>query len=149
MLQIARWRGKDNEGNVTYPITTVDTLFAHGRSRTLVLAHLDLEGHEADALRGANRTLWRDRPVLTVETFPTSMAKWHAEVMALLKSALRNNFMFRHLAVLISTARRTKRGPREESVRYSQSSTLASNQPKTPALDCRMTRSSMSASSIP
>jgi hypothetical protein len=49
-----------------------------------VLAHLDLEGGEAAALRGANRTLKRDRPVLTVETFPQSMAKWHREVMALL-----------------------------------------------------------------
>ena len=86
MLQIARWRGKDNQGNVTYPITTVDALFADEWDRTLVLAHLDLEGHEAEALRGANRTLWRDRPVVTVETFPTSMAKWHREVMALLEA---------------------------------------------------------------
>ena len=54
--------------------------------RTLVLAHLDLEGREADALRGANATLRRDRPVLTVETFPSSMTKWHREVMALLEA---------------------------------------------------------------
>jgi len=86
MLQIARWRGKDNHGNVTYPITTIDTLFGTERACTLVLAHLDLEGHEAEALRGANRTLWRDRPVVTVETFPTSMPKWHAEVMTLLEA---------------------------------------------------------------
>ena len=85
-LQIARWRDNDNAGNVTYPITTVDALFANGRGRTLVLAHLDLEGHEAEALRGANRTLWRDRPVLTVETFPISMTRWHREVMALLEA---------------------------------------------------------------
>ena len=86
LLQIARWRDKDNQGSGTYPITTVDTLFAVNRGRTLVLAHLDLEGHEAEALRGANRTLWRDRPVVTVETFPISMPKWHAEVMALLEA---------------------------------------------------------------
>ena len=53
---------------------------------TLVLGHLDLEGREAAALRGANATIRRDRPVLTVETFPSSMAKWHREVMALLEA---------------------------------------------------------------
>ena len=85
-LQIARWRDNDNAGNVSYPITTVDALFAEEWDRTLVLAHLDLEGHEAAALRGANATLWRDRPVLTVETFPASMNRWHREVMALLEA---------------------------------------------------------------
>ena len=85
-LQIARWRDNDNAGNVSYPITTIDALFGEEWDRTLVLAHLDLEGHEAAALRGANATLWRDRPVLTVETFPASMNRWHREVMALLEA---------------------------------------------------------------
>ena len=65
---------------------TIDALFGDGHEHTLVLAHLDLEGHEADALRGANATLRRDRPVLTVETFPSSMAEWHRQVMALLEA---------------------------------------------------------------
>ena len=85
-LQIARWRNSDNAGDATYPIVAIDALFGDGSDATLVLAHLDLEGHEADALRGANRTIRRDRPVLTVETFPSSMAKWHREVMALLEA---------------------------------------------------------------
>ena len=51
------------------PITTIDALFQDELKRTLVLAHLDLEGREAEALRGASATLARDRPVLTVETF--------------------------------------------------------------------------------
>ena len=85
-LQIARFRGKDNEGNASYFLTTIDAMFSDDTERTLVLAHLDLEGNEAAALRGANRTLKRDRPVLTVETFPQSMAKWHREVMALLEA---------------------------------------------------------------
>jgi FkbM family methyltransferase len=85
-LQIARWRNDDNAGNATYPIVTIDALFGNGREHTLVLAHLDLEGHEADALRGANATLKRDRPVITVETFPSSMGKWHRQVMALLEA---------------------------------------------------------------
>ena len=83
-LQIARFRTHDNAGEATYPIVTIDALFGDGSEHTLVLAHLDLEGREADALRGANATITRDRPVLTVETFPSSMAKWHREVMALL-----------------------------------------------------------------
>jgi hypothetical protein len=45
-----------------------------------------VEGNEAAALRGANRTLVRDRPVLTVETFSKSMTLWHREVMALLEA---------------------------------------------------------------
>ena len=85
-LQIARFRTHDNAGEATYPIVTIDALFGDGREHTLVLAHLDLEGQEAAALRGANATLTRDRPVLTVETFPSSMAKWHREVMALLEA---------------------------------------------------------------
>ena len=86
MNQLARWRPNDNAGNASYPITTIDALFDTKLERTLVLAHLDLEGHEAAALRGGNRTFWRDRPVITVETFPSSMAKWHREVMALLEA---------------------------------------------------------------
>ena len=85
-LQIARFRAQDNAGNASYPLTTIDFLFNDDADRTLVLAHLDLEGGEAAALRGANRTLARDRPVLTVETFPRSMAGWHREVMALLEA---------------------------------------------------------------
>ena len=85
-LQIARFRSHDNEGNASYPITTIDALFDEELKRTLVLAHLDLEGREAEALRGANATLMRDRPVITVETFPSSMSKWHRQVMALLEA---------------------------------------------------------------
>ena len=85
-LQIARFREQDNAGNASYFLTTIDAMFSDDTDRTLVLAHLDLEGGEAAALRGANRTLARDRPVLTVETFPRSMARWHRQVMALLEA---------------------------------------------------------------
>jgi FkbM family methyltransferase len=85
-LQIARFRTHDNAGEATYPIVTIDALFGDGREHSLVLAHLDLEGQEAAALRGANATIRRDRPVLTVETFPNSMAAWHRQVMALLEA---------------------------------------------------------------
>lgn len=79
--QIAAFRPKDNVGDGTYPIVTIDSLFGDGSAQTLVLAHLDLEGREPNALRGANATLWRDRPIVTVETYPVSMSKWHSQVM--------------------------------------------------------------------
>ena len=63
-LQIARFREQDNAGNASYLLTTIDAMFSDD----------------------TDRTLKRDRPVLTVETFPQSMAKWHREVMALLEA---------------------------------------------------------------
>ena len=79
--QIAAFRPSDNVGDATYPIVTIDALFGDGSAQTLVLAHLDLEGREPNALRGANATLTRDRPVITVETYPLTMHKWHSQVM--------------------------------------------------------------------
>ena len=79
--QIAAFRPNDNVGDATYPIVTIDALFGDGSAQTLVLAHLDLEGREPNALHGANATLTRDRPVITVETYPVSMHKWHSQVM--------------------------------------------------------------------
>ena len=80
-LQIATFRPGDNQGDSTYPVVTIDSLFEADSDRSLVLAHLDLEGREFDALRGANATLWRDRPVLTVETYPIYMPHKHRAVM--------------------------------------------------------------------
>ena len=79
--QIAAFRPNDNVGDATYPIVTIDSIFGDGSAQSLVLAHLDLEGREPNALRGANVTLTRDRPVITVETYPLTMHKWHSQVM--------------------------------------------------------------------
>jgi len=81
-LQIASFRPADNTGEASYPIVTIDTLFAAGSGRSLALAHLDLEGSEPDALHGANLTLLRDRPVLTVETYPLFIPSQHRAVMS-------------------------------------------------------------------
>jgi FkbM family methyltransferase len=81
-LQIASFRPEDNRGGASYPIVTIDALFATGSGRSLALAHLDLEGNEPDALHGANHTLLRDRPVLTVETYPVFIPSQHRAVMA-------------------------------------------------------------------
>jgi len=84
--QVSAFRPSATVGNGVYPVVTIDTLFGAERGRTLVLAHLDLEGREPDALRGANATLWRDRPVVTVETYDKSMRHRHRVVMALLEA---------------------------------------------------------------
>ena len=54
----------------TVRLWTVDALFGSlWAGERLGFAHLDLEGMEIDALRGAAATLARDRPVLTVEVW--------------------------------------------------------------------------------
>lgn len=84
--QVRAFRPSATVGEGVYPVVTIDTLFGAEGGRTLVLAHLDLEGREPDALRGANATLRRDRPVVTVETYPESMRPRHRNIMALLEA---------------------------------------------------------------
>ena len=84
--QITSFKPHDIQGEGTYPVVTIDSLFGEELGRSLVLAHLDLEGREADALRGAMATFRRDRPVVTVETYPKSMRQRHQAVMAQLEA---------------------------------------------------------------
>ena len=86
-LQISLWNTQSNHGSSTYPILTIDSLFAPETRRTLVLAHLDLEGLESDALSAANETIMRDRPVITVETYPQMLETRHRAVMDIFERA--------------------------------------------------------------
>lgn len=67
----------DAEGN-GFTVYTLDGLFLPphgalaGRGARLGLVHLDVEGREADVLRGGMRVIARDRPILTVELLPQS-----------------------------------------------------------------------------
>jgi FkbM family methyltransferase len=82
-LQINSWSPQQNVGGVAYPIFTIDALFGgEAVGRSLVLAHLDLEGCELDALSAANATIARDRPIVTVETYPLFMPHKHNAIMA-------------------------------------------------------------------
>ena len=83
--QVSAFRPSATVGEGVYPVVTIDVLFGAEGGRTLVLAHLDLEGREPDALRGARATLRRDRPVVTVETYDKTMRHRHKTVMALLE----------------------------------------------------------------
>ena len=67
---------------ISFDIFAIDTLF---RTRTLAVAHLDLEGWEEAALRGARRTLLRDRPLLTVESFPHSQPLVHRNLSRIIR----------------------------------------------------------------
>lgn len=61
------------------PVYTVDELFER---RRLSFAHWDVEGSEADLLRGAERTVRRDLPVFTVETHRRRSPEQHEQVMS-------------------------------------------------------------------
>ena len=113
-LQIATFRPADNRGNSTYPVMTIDALFGEGSERTLVLAHLDLEGREPEALRGANATLWRDRPVLTVETYHIFMPDKHRAVMAHLDALQYDVYTVQETVGGISDGRNRVAIPRED-----------------------------------
>ena len=113
-LQIARWRDNDNAGNVSYPITTIDALFDEEWDRTLVLAHLDLEGREPDALRGGNAVFQRDRPMITVETYPKSMRPRHEAVMAQLEALRYDVYTIEETVGTIRDGRNSVAIPRED-----------------------------------
>jgi FkbM family methyltransferase len=66
------------QGNVRYPIFTIDALFSKQR---LAFAHWDVEGSEPMVLDGALATILRDRPLFTVETHEIHMKREHASVM--------------------------------------------------------------------
>lgn len=61
--------------NHSFAVHALDELFGGGgpwHGQTLGFAHLDVEGGEPAALRGARQTIARDQPVLTTEAFPHS-----------------------------------------------------------------------------
>ena len=68
---------------LTFNVSTVDELFA---SRTLGLAHWDVEGAEIEVVQGAMAVLQRDQPFITVETFPKSKPQLYVQLMRLVGS---------------------------------------------------------------
>ena len=86
MLQINAWTPRLQTGQASYAIRTVDALFSKAQQRTLLLAHLDLEGLEHIVLPAANETIMRDRPIVSVETYPQKIPKQHEATMAFLSA---------------------------------------------------------------
>ncbi len=112
--QVSAFRPSATVGNGTYSVMTIDTLFGAEGDRSLVLAHLDLEGREADALRGARTTLRRDRPVVTVETYSRSMRPRHQDVMAQLEALRYDVYTIEEKVGTIRDGRNTVAIPRED-----------------------------------
>lgn len=80
-LKNYRWQRRANGHKHYFPIYTVDELV--GERYRLAFGHWDVEGNEADLLKGAKRTIRRDRPIFTVETFPRTNSFRHIELMKL------------------------------------------------------------------
>jgi len=112
--QISSFRRSGTVGNGTYPVVTIDALFNAESGRSLVLAHLDLEGREPDALRGGNATFHRDRPVITVETYSRSMRPRHETVMAQLEALDYDVYTIEERVGTIRDGRNSVAIPRED-----------------------------------
>ena len=61
-----------------FPIYTIDALMKH---HTLAFAHIDVEGSEVNVLQGAKKTLERDCPPISVETFPITNSTRHKHLL--------------------------------------------------------------------
>lgn len=72
------WQRKARD-QIPFPIYTVDDLVADRYK--LAFAHWDVEGNEIGLLRGAKRTIMRDRPIFTLETFPVTNPERHASLL--------------------------------------------------------------------
>ena len=79
-LPAYEWQRSMKHARRRYPIFTVDSL-VHGGMR-LAFAHWDVEGSELAVIHGARNVLLRDRPVFTVETFPRTRSREHAQLMS-------------------------------------------------------------------
>ena len=65
----------------SYRIYTIDELFLNVTLQRLAFGHWDVEGNEVSLLRAAEKTIQRDRPFFSVETFPRTNATRHSELL--------------------------------------------------------------------
>lgn len=66
----------------SYAVYPLDALM---QQETLAFGHFDVEGGEVELLVGARRTIERDRPMFTVETFPKTNGTRHSLLMSAIK----------------------------------------------------------------
>jgi len=78
----------------SFRVHTIDGLFDPARTphawphRRLAFAHIDVEGAELEVLLGGRATIERDRPPMTVETFPRVRKKAHTRLVETLAAEL-------------------------------------------------------------
>ena len=73
-------------------VLTVDDLFHHSGER-LGFAHLDVEGHELAALKGATLTLQSSRPVVTTELLVHRDPAYTAELLGFMEARAYRSFL--------------------------------------------------------
>jgi hypothetical protein len=87
----------------SFVIHTLDELFARER---LGFAHLDLEDHEIDALRGAHVVLHRDQPVFTTEVTVHRFPERVTELMLLIDALGYDSYLCEEVAGMRVSAQR-------------------------------------------
>lgn len=81
-----------------YPTHTVDALFSRRSNETLALLHLDVEGFEPEALRGAMHTLRRDAPIVTTEVTVHRWPNTTRRVLETMSAAGFHSFLVEEIA---------------------------------------------------
>jgi FkbM family methyltransferase len=98
-----------------FPIYTLDDFFA---SERLGFAHLDLEGHELDALNGAGAVCARDLPVLTTEVVVHLHPARTAALLTRLDAMGYDSFLLEEIAGLRPDTRNLLNIPRARTAEF-------------------------------
>ena len=107
------------------PAYSIDDLYlSHLKQHRLALAHLDVEGNELSVLRGAERVIRRDRPVIVTEL---AVHASHTYSRALIESVRRldySSFVIEEITGVRADLRNVLHLPREQHARFATCSAL-------------------------
>lgn len=118
-------RSEHYRKSLRLPVFTIDSLFlARWRRERLALLHLDLEGSELLALRGANTTLSRDRPVVVTELNVHGTPALSAAVLAHMASRGYDSYLIEEITGIRADLRNVLHLPRERRRTFEGSSAL-------------------------
>ena len=81
-----------NTAKLEFNVAPVDELDAINLGLPISFIKIDVEGHEPEALRGAERVIRANHPVVAIEVLPSDVANGTSEAMEILKSFGYNNF---------------------------------------------------------
>jgi len=107
------------------PVHTIDGLFrAQFRGQRLALLHLDLEGSELLALRGANATLARDRPLVVTEVNVHGQPALSLSVLRHMERLSYDSYLLEEITGIRADFRNVLHLPRERHQSFAGSSAL-------------------------
>ena len=81
-----------NAYQVTFNLAPVDELDKINSDLPVSFLKIDVEGHEAEALRGAEKVILAHHPVVAIEVLPSDIVDGTSEALEVLKSFGYNNF---------------------------------------------------------